>query len=104
MPTGANAGMGRVSCGRVRETSGLMPTGRIRGQTDLSTRPKGGALGQVRSVPAFAHAAGLGADSSVAAFAHASVVIPNWNGRDLLEKYLPSVIEAMGGNEILVVD
>jgi O-antigen biosynthesis protein len=37
----------------------------------------------------------------------ASVVIPNWNGRDLLEKYLPSVIEAMGGNsqnEIVVVD
>jgi GT2 family glycosyltransferase/glycosyltransferase involved in cell wall biosynthesis len=34
----------------------------------------------------------------------ASVVIPNWNGKDLLEKYLPSVIEAMGGNEILVVD
>lgn len=37
----------------------------------------------------------------------ASVVIPNWNGRDLLEKYLPSVIEAMRGNprnEIIVVD
>src|SRR3954462_7651360 len=34
----------------------------------------------------------------------ASVVIPNWNGRDLLEKYLPSVVEAMGGNEIIVVD
>jgi GT2 family glycosyltransferase/glycosyltransferase involved in cell wall biosynthesis len=37
----------------------------------------------------------------------ASVVIPNWNGRDLLERYLPSVIEAMSGhpeNEILVVD
>ncbi len=25
----------------------------------------------------------------------ASVVIPNWNGRDLLEKYLPSVIDAL---------
>jgi GT2 family glycosyltransferase/glycosyltransferase involved in cell wall biosynthesis len=39
--------------------------------------------------------------------AAASVVIPNWNGRDLLEKYLPSVIEAMAGNprnEIIVVD
>jgi GT2 family glycosyltransferase/glycosyltransferase involved in cell wall biosynthesis len=35
---------------------------------------------------------------------HASVVIPNWNGRDLLAKYLPSVIEAMHGNEIIVVD
>ena len=23
----------------------------------------------------------------------ASVVIPNWNGRDLLEKYLPSVVD-----------
>lgn len=37
----------------------------------------------------------------------ASVVIPNWNGRDLLEKYLPSVIEATSGNagnEIIVVD
>jgi GT2 family glycosyltransferase len=37
----------------------------------------------------------------------ASVVIPNWNGRDLLEKYLPSVVEALAGNpanEILVVD
>ena len=26
------------------------------------------------------------------------VVIPNWNGRDLLEKYLPSVVEAMSGH------
>jgi GT2 family glycosyltransferase/glycosyltransferase involved in cell wall biosynthesis len=37
----------------------------------------------------------------------ASVVIPNWNGRDLLANYLPSVVEAMGGNsdnEIIVVD
>ena len=37
----------------------------------------------------------------------ASVVIPNWNGRDLLEKYLPPLIRAMGGhpnNEIIVVD
>ncbi|MCS7026207.1 MAG: glycosyltransferase [Bryobacteraceae bacterium] len=37
----------------------------------------------------------------------ASVVIPNWNGRDLLEKYLPSVVTAMQGNpdnEIIVVD
>jgi GT2 family glycosyltransferase/glycosyltransferase involved in cell wall biosynthesis len=39
--------------------------------------------------------------------ASASVVIPNWNGRDLLEKYLPSVITAMAGhpeNEVIVVD
>jgi O-antigen biosynthesis protein len=37
----------------------------------------------------------------------ASVVIPNWNGRDLLEKYLPSVIAALEdhpGSEIIVVD
>jgi GT2 family glycosyltransferase/glycosyltransferase involved in cell wall biosynthesis len=37
----------------------------------------------------------------------ASVVIPNWNGRDLLQHYLPSVIDALGGNpenEIIVVD
>jgi len=37
----------------------------------------------------------------------ASVVIPNWNGRDLLEKYLPSVIAALSDfpqNEIIVVD
>ncbi|MCZ2149323.1 MAG: glycosyltransferase [Bryobacterales bacterium] len=36
-----------------------------------------------------------------------TVVIPNWNGRDLLEKYLPSVVTALAGNpenEILVVD
>ena len=37
----------------------------------------------------------------------ATVVIPNWNGRDLLEKYLPPLIDALAGNpanEILVVD
>src|SRR6266542_5464413 len=37
----------------------------------------------------------------------ATVVIPNWNGRDLLEKYLPSIEAALAGNpdnEILVVD
>lgn len=37
----------------------------------------------------------------------ASVVIPNWNGRDLLEKFLPSVILATSGHpgtEIIVVD
>ena len=28
----------------------------------------------------------------------ASVVIPNWNGRDLLEKYLPAVVTALAGN------
>lgn len=37
----------------------------------------------------------------------ATVVIPNWNGRDLLERYLPSVVAALAGNpanEIIVVD
>jgi GT2 family glycosyltransferase len=37
----------------------------------------------------------------------ASIVIPNWNGRELLAKYLPSVLEAAGGNpanEVIVVD
>ncbi len=37
----------------------------------------------------------------------ATFVIPNWNGRDLLERYLPSVIAAAAGspeNEVLVVD
>jgi len=39
--------------------------------------------------------------------ASASVVIPNWNGRDLLAKYIPSIIEGLAGNpnnEIIVVD
>ena len=37
----------------------------------------------------------------------ASIVIPNWNGSDLLRKYLPSVIAACDlalGDEIIVVD
>ncbi len=37
----------------------------------------------------------------------ASIVIPNWNGRDLLAKYIPSILEALAGNpdnEIIVVD
>jgi O-antigen biosynthesis protein len=34
----------------------------------------------------------------------ASAVIPNWNGRDLLDKYLPSVVDAMAGHEVVVVD
>ena len=35
------------------------------------------------------------------------MVIPNWNGKELLAKYLPSVVEALAGNpenEIIVVD
>ena len=37
----------------------------------------------------------------------ASIVIPNWNGRDLLEKYLPSVVASIAnhpGSEVIVVD
>src|ERR1035437_2730649 len=37
----------------------------------------------------------------------ATVVIPNWNGKDLLAKYLPSIRTALSGNpanQILVVD
>ncbi|HUI53940.1 MAG TPA: glycosyltransferase [Bryobacteraceae bacterium] len=37
----------------------------------------------------------------------ASIVIPNWNGKDLLAKYLPSVVTALAANpanEIVVVD
>ena len=47
------------------------------------------------------------ADDAAPANVSASVVIPNWNGRDLLEKYLPSVIAALAGNrdnEVIVVD
>jgi GT2 family glycosyltransferase len=36
-----------------------------------------------------------------------SIVIPNWNGRDLLQNYLPSVVaaaEALPGSEVIVVD
>src|SRR5262245_31821635 len=33
----------------------------------------------------------------------ATIVIPNWNGKDLLEKYLPSVVDA-GADEVIVVD
>jgi O-antigen biosynthesis protein len=36
-----------------------------------------------------------------------SIVIPNWNGRDLLERYLPSVVAAIRphpGSEVVVVD
>jgi O-antigen biosynthesis protein len=60
--------------------------------TDLATRRGKGAAGG-RAGPA-AHDA-------------ATVVIPNWNGRDLLEKYIPSIVTALAGNpanEILVVD
>ncbi|MBI1955297.1 MAG: glycosyltransferase [Acidobacteria bacterium] len=36
---------------------------------------------------------------------NASIVIPNWNGKDLLEKYLPSVLAAcQPSDEVIVVD
>jgi GT2 family glycosyltransferase len=34
----------------------------------------------------------------------ASIVIPNWNGRELLEQHLPRVLAAAGGSEVIVVD
>jgi GT2 family glycosyltransferase len=43
----------------------------------------------------------------VARHDRASIVIPNWNGRSLLEKYLPGIVGAVAGNadnEIIVVD
>jgi len=36
---------------------------------------------------------------------HASIVIPNWNGKELLEKFLPTVLGACSaGDEVIVVD
>jgi len=34
----------------------------------------------------------------------ASIIIPNYNGQKLLAQYLPKVIEAAKGNEVIVVD
>jgi len=48
----------------------------------------------------------LNADTRAAA-SSAAIVIPNWNGRDLLQKYLPSVVaaaERVAGSEVIVVD
>src|SRR5262249_32980168 len=50
---------------------------------------------------------GLMGPASGASEPGASIVIPNWNGRDLLAKYLPSVIAAADrcpGTEVIVVD
>lgn len=47
------------------------------------------------------------APSSKPGTTSAAIVIPNWNGRDLLEKYLPSVVAAANrvpGSEVIVVD
>ena len=49
---------------------------------------------------------GMSADAAGRS-ACATVVIPNWNGKDLLAKYLPSIRSALAGNpdnQILVVD
>src|ERR1039457_6565874 len=49
----------------------------------------------------------ISAEKTEQANTAATVVIPNWNGRDLLAKYIPSVRAAVAGNpanEILVVD
>src|ERR1039457_2164421 len=49
---------------------------------------------------------GMSADAAGRS-ACATVVIPNWNGKDLLAKYIPSVRTALAGNpanQILVVD
>src|ERR1035441_6477105 len=49
---------------------------------------------------------GISADAAGRS-ACATVVIPNWNGKDLLAKYIPSVRTALAGNpanQILVVD
>src|SRR5208337_2406029 len=49
----------------------------------------------------------LAAPADVAPPVSASVVIPTWNGKDLLEKFLPSVVAALAANpanEIVVVD
>ena len=57
---------------------------------DLSTRRRSRPAPPLRSGPSAA-----------------SIVIPNWNGKDLLEKYLPSVVQAASGNplnEVIVVD
>ena len=52
------------------------------------------------------HRANKAADQPVQPDA-VSVVIPNWNGRDLIEKNLPSILAAFGSNpkhELIVVD
>src|SRR5512140_2360070 len=62
----------------------------------LGRRPRAGALPEPPAeVPAYAPPRSL------------SVVIPSWNARDLLEKFLPSVVRAArfhADNEVIVVD
>ena len=64
-------------------------------------------LGQPQLGAASTDAPRRSAASTDARRSAASVVIPNWNGKDLLAKYLPSVAAALAGNpdnEIVVVD
>ena len=63
--------------------------------TDLLWKLAGQALGLTRQA------------ESLPRRTSASVVIPNWNGRDLLEKYLPPVVDSLARNsenELIVVD
>src|SRR5947208_6356932 len=60
------------------------------------------AIGRIASTNTPARMPALHAEAC--ATSCVSVVIPNWNGRDLLEKYLPSVIAAVErhpGSELL---
>src|SRR3990172_4378743 len=68
---------------------------------DLWTRLKK----SVRNKTAPAPEKPLGTSPSSFPPCEASIVIPNWNGKDLLEKFLPSVVAACGpSDEIIVVD
>src|SRR5271154_1245621 len=70
--------------------------------TDLFTHIAGDR--RERRIPMSGDAARM---SACATNPGASAVIPNWNGKELLEKYLPSVVEAFSSNaanEIIVVD
>ncbi len=73
---------------------------------DLFTRKTGDQ--REKRVPMSGDAARMGPEGTPCATpTSASAVIPNWNGKELLAKYLPSVIEAFSGssaNEIIVVD
>src|ERR1035441_7504553 len=63
------------------------------------------AVSRLVSTPVRAH--DTAPTASVGMSACATVVIPNWNGKDLLAKYIPSIRVALAGNpanEILVVD
>src|ERR1039458_8865394 len=65
------------------------------------------AVSRLVSTPVRAHdtaskaSVGMSADAAAkSACATATVVIPNWNGKDLLAKYIPSIRTALAGNQI----